>query len=182
MESFLKSLPFNIRFVSLQSLSVIFLLVMRSWHQHALKINYLPQEWAATAARGVHLGKTLDPFGVPLTNYTGQCGVLSGLGVGVCFLHNVPLPLPTSFTQGATRMVVGLAGLLGPFFAGSAVEKSAALKGSPVMIGCMRFLRFQFVPIYILVYGPYIFNWYEKRLGWQPKEPVAQDSVIAPTA
>jgi membrane-associated phospholipid phosphatase len=201
MESFLRAMPFQTRFISLQILPAAFFVVMRWWHQHALHINYLPQDWVTTAARGAHAGKTLDPFGVPFTSYLGQCGVLSGLGIGVCLLNQVPLPLPTSFVQGGLRMLVGLTGLMVPFLGGSAIEKSAALKGRPLLIGCLRFLRFQFVPIHILVYAPAVFNWYEKRLlidcttihslhtlyryekrlGWQPTQAGPADGEIVPS-
>lgn len=79
----------------------------------------------------------MDPINKPLfSSYIGQIGVLSGLGLGVPFLPQVPLPRPPSITRGLLRFLVGNIGLLAVFFGLGAIEKRLSSENSSKKVTC----------------------------------------------
>ncbi|EOD36194.1 hypothetical protein EMIHUDRAFT_226803 [Emiliania huxleyi CCMP1516] len=134
--------------------------------------------WGAlSAAAYAHIGRELDPRGVPHGNYMGMLGVLAGLAVGGAFKHLFPLHYPGSGASAFVRAVVGnggcaaaprrsplrhaqdasstrpAGGLLALFEGIGAATPRQPLR----LYAALRFLKYWLVPVYILLLAPYAF-------------------------
>lgn len=116
-----------------------------------------PPEWVRNACRGKYAGRSFDPRGAPLASYTAMCGVEVGLLLGCFFKPGLPLAYPATFNASVGRAVVGNVGLMSVFEAVSALTPRQPLW----LYSTLRFLKYVFVPTYILLLAPILFE----RLG-----------------
>ena len=152
--------PLRVRFALLQSLGVLAAAATRHFHGVAKRKSADPARWCANAIAGNSkwAGQTLDPLGTPLSGYKGMIGVLSGLAVGETLIGTFPRlkqPMPTSKGAAARRCLVGLSGLMAGFLGLRSVEKRS--RHAPT-IDRLRFARHAYVPVWILVFAPMIFE------------------------
>jgi uncharacterized membrane protein len=82
-------------------------------------------------------------------------GVLSGLALAESVLPYFPLSHPASFAQALGRTIVGHAGFVVSFLGIRVVEKSCS---NSTIRRIVRFLRFGYIPVYILIVAPTIFK------------------------
>ena len=123
-------------------------------YRHAVATAPLDHhEWRRLACRGKYSARRLDPRGVPLGEYTGMIGVLTGLIIGVSFKQQHPLVFATDMHSSVARGVLGNVGLMALFetIAFLTPERPLALYAS------LRFLKYVMVPLYIIHLAPWLF-------------------------
>jgi hypothetical protein len=104
----------------------------------------------------------------------GQAGVLLGLAVGCTYVRHVPLPMPVTSWDTAVRFVLGNAGTMGGFFVIEALEAWVRTKGYVQAAALVRFCRYAYIPVAILLIIPLVFNWLERNR--QPADGRKKDS------
>lgn len=154
----LKAKSFATKLGCLQIFTALFAVLL--WWGHRQASGHQPKpEWVERVRKN-RRGKQqeLTPVDVPLQSYVGMLGVLSGLSTvaAVGFDKSTPhhMRLPRSRQALLARFFLGQATLLASFFG----IRAATPKSPGTLNFLLRFLRYKYVPIHIVLVAPKLFK------------------------
>lgn len=154
-KAFLEKQPIPHRMLYLQIVPLTCMVLVKASYERVKK-REIKEEWSQTAGRGRFIERKVSPHDVPYASYTGMIGVLSGLGVAEPLLPYFPLSSPRSIPVALGRILVGNVGFALSFLAIRHVEMK--FQKWPVIYRCIRWVRYMYIPVYILMVAPPIFR------------------------